>query len=79
MRIAHNVRAFNRRGGESLFDSSPLTTALLRRVYARFDLVLVHGERSRAELEADWGVTRVAVIPHGDERIFTDAPPAAER
>jgi len=75
VRIAHNVRAFNRWGGEELFDSSPANSALLRRIYRRFDLVLVHGERSRAEFEATWGPGRLAVIPHGDERIFGDEPP----
>ena len=75
VRIAHNVRAFNRRGGDELYDASALNRALLRRVYPRFDLVLVHGERSRAEFEAEWGPARVAVIPHGDERIFADVPP----
>jgi type III pantothenate kinase len=75
VRIAHNVRAFNRRGGDSLFDSSRGTTALLGRVYSRFDLVLVHGERSRAEFEAEWDAARLAVIPHGDERIFAGEPP----
>ena len=75
VRIAHNVRAFNRRGGDELYDASALNRALLRRVYPRFDLVLVHGERSRAEFESEWGPARIAVIPHGDERIFGDAPP----
>jgi glycosyltransferase involved in cell wall biosynthesis len=75
VRIAHNVRAFNRWGGEELYDSSPVNRALLGRVYRCFDLILVHGERSRAEFEADWGPARVAVIPHGDERIFADQPP----
>jgi glycosyltransferase involved in cell wall biosynthesis len=75
VRIAHNVRAFNRWGGEDLFDPSPLNRALLRRLYSRFDLVLVHGERSRDEFEAAWGPARLAVIPHGDERIFADRPP----
>src|SRR5215213_5504646 len=74
VRIAHNVRSFNRRGGEELFDPSPVSGALLRRLYPRFDLVLVHGERSRAEFEQAWGPTRLAVIPHGDERIFADRP-----
>jgi glycosyltransferase involved in cell wall biosynthesis len=77
VRIAHNVRAFNRRGGDELFDPSPLNGALLRRLYPRFDLVLVHGERSRADFEEAWGPARLAVIPHGDERIFADGPPPA--
>jgi glycosyltransferase involved in cell wall biosynthesis len=75
VRIAHNVRAFNRRGGDQLFDASAFNSALLRRLYSRFDLVVVHGDRSRAEFEATWPGTRVVVIPHGDERIFGDRPP----
>jgi glycosyltransferase involved in cell wall biosynthesis len=75
VRIAHNVRAFNRRGGDRLFDASPFNSALLRRLYSRFDLVVVHGDRSRAEFEATWPGKRVVVIPHGDERIFADRPP----
>jgi glycosyltransferase involved in cell wall biosynthesis len=77
VRIAHNVRAFNRRGGDELNDASTLNRALLGRLYPRFDLVLVHGERSRAEFEAEWDAARVAVIPHGDERIFAGEPPPA--
>jgi len=75
VRIAHNVRAFNRWGGEELFDPSPFNRALLGRVYRGFDLVLVHGERSRTEFEETWGPARIAIVPHGDERIFADEPP----
>jgi glycosyltransferase involved in cell wall biosynthesis len=76
--VCHNVRPFNRWSGDDLFLSSPLTLALLRRLYPRFDLVFVHGERSRDEFGRTWPGTRLAVIPHGDERIFCDeAPPPA--
>jgi glycosyltransferase involved in cell wall biosynthesis len=75
VRIAHNVRAFNRRGGDELFNPSSVNSALLRRLYPRFDLVVVHGDRSRAEFEATWPGTRAVVMPHGDERIFADRPP----
>jgi glycosyltransferase involved in cell wall biosynthesis len=75
VRIAHNVRAFNRWGGEDMFDSSGLGAALLRHLYPRFDLVLAHGESSRAELQALAKSARVSVIPHGDERVFGDEPP----
>jgi glycosyltransferase involved in cell wall biosynthesis len=75
VRVAHNVRTFNRWGGDELFDPSPFKSGLLRRVYPRFDLVLVHGERSRAEFQATWRTGRLAVIPHGDERIFAGQPP----
>jgi glycosyltransferase involved in cell wall biosynthesis len=58
-----------------LYSSSPLLYALLRRVYARMDLVLTHGERSRAEFARTWPPVPLAVIPHGDERIIASNPP----
>lgn len=73
--ICHNVRPFNRWGGDDLFVSSGLTLALLRRLYPAFDLVFVHGERSRAELLQTWPGARACVIPHGDEGIFGEEPP----
>ncbi|HUR84046.1 MAG TPA: glycosyltransferase family 4 protein [Solirubrobacteraceae bacterium] len=76
--ICHNVRPYNKWGGDELHESSPLLHALLRRLYPRFELVLVHGERSREEFEATWPPARAAVIPHGDERIFGDPPPPSE-
>jgi glycosyltransferase involved in cell wall biosynthesis/CelD/BcsL family acetyltransferase involved in cellulose biosynthesis len=75
IRIAHNVRAFNRQGGTALYRSASLAEALLRRLYPRFDLVFVHGERSREEFERTWRSKRIAVIPHGDERLFGREPP----
>jgi glycosyltransferase involved in cell wall biosynthesis len=75
VRVAHNVRAFNRWGGGDVYTSSASTDRLLRRLYPRFDLILVHGERSREEFARLWPGTRLAVIPHGDERIFGDDPP----
>lgn len=75
--ICHNVRPYNKWGGAQLHESSPLLLWLLRRLYPRFGVVLVHGERSRAEFDAAWAPARAAVIPHGDERIFGEPPPAA--
>lgn len=77
--ICHEPRPRSRRRGQGLYISSPLLLALLRRVYAHVDLVLVHGERSRAEFAARWPPVRLAVIPHGDERIVAaEAPPPAD-
>lgn len=73
--VCHNVRPFNRWGGEGLHASSRLLHGLLGRLYRRLDLVLVHGEGSRHEFEQAWSARRVAVIPHGDEGIFTGEPP----
>jgi glycosyltransferase involved in cell wall biosynthesis len=44
-------------------------------LYPRFDLVFVHGEQARAEFETVWPPAHLAVIPHGDERIFAEHPP----
>lgn len=73
--VGHNVRLFNRWRRGDLFAGSPLTVALLRRVYPAFDLVFVHGERSRAEFAQVWRGARLAIIPHGDETLFADDPP----
>jgi glycosyltransferase involved in cell wall biosynthesis len=73
--ICHNVRPYNRWGGRELYVDSKPTIALLRRLYPSFDLVFVHGERSKLEFEATWPPTRLAVIPHGDESLFAADPP----
>lgn len=78
--VCHNVRPFNRWAGENLYASTGPSAVLLRRIFARFDLVFVHGERSRAEFEATWPPVPLAVIPHGDERVLAGdpSPPARE-
>ena len=78
--ICHEPRPRTRWGGDDLYSTSGSLYALLRRAYSRMDLVLVHGERSRAEFEETWGPVRIAVIPHGDERILAETapPPASE-
>jgi len=73
--VCHNARLLNRWGGEEMFVTSGPTVALMRRAYPRFDLVFVHGERSRREYEATWPPTRLAIVPHGDEGLFADQPP----
>jgi glycosyltransferase involved in cell wall biosynthesis len=75
VRINHNVRVFNRWGGEDMFKSPPLLNALHGRLTSRFDLVLLHGEQARTEFNQLWPNARTAVIPHGDERIFAAEPP----
>jgi glycosyltransferase involved in cell wall biosynthesis len=78
--VCHNVRPFDRWGGDDLFVRSSATLGLLRRTYPSFDLVFVHGDRCLREYEETWPPTRLAVIPHGDERLFAaqPPPPAAE-
>ena len=46
-----------------------------RRLSRRFDVVFVHGERSKEELGRRAADVRATIIPHGDERLFTDGPP----
>jgi glycosyltransferase involved in cell wall biosynthesis len=74
--VCHNVRTYNRWEGDDLFEGSRLQLALERLMYRRLDLVLVHGEASRAEFEAIWPSVPLAVVPHGDERLFASEPPA---
>lgn len=78
--VCHNVRIFNRWGGDELYVSSNKTIALLRWLYPRLDLVFVHGERSLTEFREVWPPSSVCVIPHGDESLFGEhaPPPAAE-
>jgi glycosyltransferase involved in cell wall biosynthesis len=73
--VCHNVRTYNRWEGEDLFEGSRLQLALERLMYRRVDLVFVHGEASKAEFEAIWPSVPLAVIPHGDERLFAGEPP----
>lgn len=73
--VCHNVRPFNRWSNGELFESSSASLAPLRLLYPRCDVVFVHGERSRQEFEATWPASNLAVIPHGDERIFGAEPP----
>lgn len=76
--VLHNVRPFNRWRGENLF-VSPRRMRKLNLLLPRFDVVLVHGEQSLKEYERLYPPSRVAVVPHGDERIFGDEPlPPAE-
>ena len=76
--ICHNVRIYNRYRGEELFGAAQGSQRLYRRLLGGYDLVFVHGERSKREYEECWPPTRLAVIPHGDEGLFGDPPPPAE-
>lgn len=73
--ICHSARPLNRWSGDELFAASRLLCALLRRMYARLDVLFVHGERSHSEFQATWPSANLVVIPHGDERIFSEDPP----
>jgi glycosyltransferase involved in cell wall biosynthesis len=72
--VCHNVRPFNTLGGD-LYSEVKGTYRRLSRLYPRLDVVFVHGDNSRTEFEKAWPPANLAVIPHGDERIFSDEPP----
>jgi len=57
----------------------PGQLAAQRRLYDRFDAVVVHSEHGRARLVGEVGVDpdRVCVIPHGVFAHLADVPPAA--
>lgn len=73
--ICHDVRPFSKSSGR-LFRSGGMLNRRLGAAYASYDLMLVHGDASRREYEQTWKARRLAVIPHGDERIFAGEPPA---
>ena len=54
--ICHEPRPRSRRGDGDLYARAPLLLALLRRFYARADVVFVHGEASRDEFLAGGGL-----------------------
>lgn len=74
--ISHNTRNYNRWSRDGLYRPAPL---LLRLVMPRFERVFVHGGNARRELLEQWPDLAVGVIPHGDERIFGEEPPAPAR
>jgi glycosyltransferase involved in cell wall biosynthesis len=73
--ICHNAAVYDRWRGKGPLAAAPRLQRLLRSLYRRFDLVLVHGERTKAEFETRWPGARLALVPHGDERVFADEPP----
>ena len=73
--VCHNARIFNRGRGGRQFGGNRTLIALLRTAFRRFDLVFMHGERSREEFESAWVEAEITLIPHGDERLFADRPP----
>ena len=74
--VCHNVRIFNRWGGEDLYHEPTHLLWLFRQIYQRLDVVFVHGEQSLKEFRETWPPANLAVIPHGDERLFAGRPPA---
>lgn len=80
--ICHEPRPRNRWEGRGVYTDSRLLTWALGRFYRRAAVVFVHGEASRRLFTEAWSAPRVAVIPHGDERLVADkllAPSGEER
>jgi glycosyltransferase involved in cell wall biosynthesis len=74
--VCHNAQVLDRwRRGGGPFANAPLLRRLLKATYPAFDLVFVHGSRSRAEFDSAWPGAHVETIPHGDERLFVSTPP----
>ena len=78
--ICHEPRPRNRWSGGGMYVERGALHRVLHALYRHLDLVLVHGERSRAEFQSTWGPTPTAVIPHGNEGMLAkrDLPPADE-
>jgi glycosyltransferase involved in cell wall biosynthesis len=76
--VAHSPLPLSEsRDAEGLLKTGPLLHRSLRSAYARTDVVFVLGEHSRAEfLDAFPAVTRVEVVPHGDEGVYATTDPA---
>src|SRR5215213_2424642 len=75
--VAHSPLPLSEsRDAEGLLKSGPLLHRSLRSAYSRTDVVFVLGERSRAEFQEAFGaVTRIEVVPHGDEGVYATADP----
>lgn len=73
--ICHNVHPFSA-GGRSggMFDRSRFRRFFYQRIYRLFDIVFVHFERNRTELQETFGIpdAKTGVIVHGDEAIFEE-------
>jgi glycosyltransferase involved in cell wall biosynthesis len=76
--VAHTPRPLaEHRDRGSLYRSGRLLRAALGAAYRRMDVVFVLGERSRRELLDAWpGLSRVEVLPHGDQSVFLRGPVA---
>lgn len=74
--VCHNARVLDRwRRGGGAFAKGPVLRSILETTYPRFDVVFVHGERTREEFDRVWPGAHVETIPHGDERLFARTPP----
>lgn len=79
--LVHAPRPFNEQNASGeIFRQSPAMTRQFGAAYRTLDAVMVLGERSKRDMAEAWpGLGEIAVIPHGDEGIFTGPPvPPAE-
>lgn len=70
--IVHNIRPFNRWGGDMFVTR---IERRLREIYRRADAIILHGDRALAEYEELWPRRPIIIIPHGDQTVFGDDPP----
>lgn len=73
--VCHNIAPFDSSGDRSkITKETAFNRAIFRRIYACFDTVFVHSEVNRREFARLYGGdnSRIHVIPHGNERLFTD-------
>jgi glycosyltransferase involved in cell wall biosynthesis len=73
--ICHEALPLARDRSENLTGVSAVQGFLLARLFPRLELILLHGEKSRADFEAFWPPANLGTIPHGDESLFADEPP----
>jgi glycosyltransferase involved in cell wall biosynthesis len=73
--ICHNAKPLSRGRSDELTRGPGIQGRVLGRLFPRFRLILLHGEKSRTDFEAAWPTAKLATIPHGDERLFADQPP----
>jgi len=73
--ICHNAKPLSRGRSDELTRGAGIQGYVLGRLFPRFRLILLHGDKSRADFEAAWPAAKLATIPHGDERLFAAEPP----
>jgi glycosyltransferase involved in cell wall biosynthesis len=71
--ICHNVVPFDTSAETTdLLRDSPRSRSIFRKIYATFELIFVHSEINRVDFNRIYGRSKVVVIPHGNEDLFTD-------
>ena len=73
--VCHNIRPFDRWGGDDVLVTGVRVNRRITSGLKRFDVIFVHGDRSRRDFVETYGEANLVVIPHGNERLFASAPP----